>query len=269
MVSILFFCSATQAQKKFVYEDTALLQQEEVISAPVEEFGTDEVVTTSDDNADIAVEPIEPDTVLNRNTLHLPYDSVKSWKNLKAYDYMQDIDSLLRAKNKVEQKKEKVSSGPGFFENFLASGFLSVLLWSLAILFVGFIIYRLFLAEGVFQRKPVPVNNAEANVSEEEITHDSDFEGLIKQALLSSNYRQAVRYQYLRTLHGLASKQFVDLAPDKTNFQYVREIGNPGHQQAFAALTLHYEYVWYGEFDIGSDIYHKIEKGFLNLNQKL
>jgi hypothetical protein len=49
----------------------------------------------------------------------------------------------------------------------------------------------------------------------------------------------------------------------------VQEIANHNHRQDFAALTLNYEYVWYGEFDIEKDIYQKIENGFINLNRKL
>ena len=106
-------------------------------------------------------------------------------------------------------------------------------------------------------------------MEEEVITRESDFDALIRTALQNSNYRQAVRYQYLRTLHILADKNFIELAPDKTNFQYVREIANRNHQNDFASLTLNYEYVWYGEFDIDKNIYQKIENNFTSLNQKL
>jgi Domain of unknown function (DUF4129) len=129
-------------------------------------------------------------------------------------------------------------------------------------------LYRLFLAEGAFKRKPKSAK-AEAEVEEEIITNESNFDALIRQALQGGNYRQAVRYQYLRTLHLLAEKNMVQLAPDKTNFQYVSEIANRSHQQPFASLTLNYEYVWYGEFEIDKNIYDKIESGFKGFNQKI
>ncbi|MFZ1306638.1 MAG: DUF4129 domain-containing protein, partial [Ferruginibacter sp.] len=110
---------------------------------------------------------------------------------------------------------------------------------------------------------------AEAAVEEEIITKESDFDALIRQSLQSGNYRHAVRYQYLRTLHLLAEKNMVQLAPDKTNFQYVSEIANRNHQQPFASLTLNYEYVWYGEFEIDKNIYDKIESNFRGFNQKI
>lgn len=259
-VLLLSFSSGLHAQKKFVYEDTSLLQKEEEVGAPLDDYETQIPVTADRDT---------PDTVLTRNTLHLPADSLKGWQKLKAYGYMKTIDSVLKAEGRAEEKKRRTPSAPGFLESFLASGVLSLVLWSLAVLFVGFIIYRLFLAEGVFLRKPKAVENTGAEIAVEEINRDSDFEAIISQALQNNNYRQAVRYQYLRTLHTLALKQFIELAPDKTNYQYVREISNPGHRQDFAALTLHYEYVWYGEFNIEAGIYRKIEQAFNNLNQKL
>ena len=138
----------------------------------------------------------------------------------------------------------------------------------MAIAFVLFILYRLFLAEGAFKRQSKSTN-AQAEVEEEIITKESDFDALIRQSLQSGNYRQAVRYHYLQTLHLLAEKNMVQLAPDKTNFQYVSEIANRNHQQPFASLTLNYEYVWYGEFEINKNVYDKIESNFRGFNQQI
>ena len=64
-------------------------------------------------------------------------------------------------------------------------------------------------------------------------------------------------------------KNILELAPDKTNFQYVSDLANHKYQNDFAALTLNYEYVWYGGFEIEQYRYQKIENQFINLNQKL
>jgi len=87
--------------------------------------------------------------------------------------------------------------------------------------------------------------------------------------LQAGNYRLAVRYKYLQTLYKMAAKKMVELAADKTNYQYVREISNYNYQNEFAALTLNYEYVWYGEFEIEENIYKRIETGFSQFNNKL
>ena len=258
------FLSAARAQEKVIYEDTSLLQKEEPYIVPAVE----EITETSVDTFVQQYVEDKTDTTLYRNNLNLAYDSIKNWRNLKEYAYAKYLDSLLKNEKKPEVKEQPRSSGGSFLGNLLSSGFMSFILWAVVILFVLFIVYRLFLADGVFQRKSKAANS-EAEVTEELITKESDFDKLIRQALQNGNYRQAVRYQYLRTLHLLANKNFVELAPDKTNFQYVHEIANRSHQQEFAALTLNYEYVWYGEFAIEKNIYQKIEINFISLNQKL
>lgn len=268
-VLLLIFFSAAQAQKKIIYEDTSLLQKdEELISTPVE----DEITM---DTA-VVQAPVEAtaeelaDTTLYKNELDFSYDSIRNWRNLKEYGYAKNLDSLLK-----NLKKKDVKEPPprrprtGILSNLLGSGILKLLLFTAAICFVLFILYRLFLTEGVFKRRSGSNKNNEAAVEEEIITNESDFEALIRQALQSSNYRLAVRYQYLRTLHLLSGKNLVSLAPDKTNFNYVSEITNRDHRDAFAALTLHYEYVWYGEFNIDKNIYGKIENNFSSLNKKI
>jgi hypothetical protein len=263
------FLSAAQAQKKIIYEDTSLLQKDEpVLTTPDEN-------TVSIDTAEVSTLLEEttkqpPDTSLYKNNLNFSYDSVKNWRNLNDYDYAKNLDSLLKTLKKKEAKESpRPTPRTGFLNSLLNSGIFEILLWTAAISFVLFILYRLFLAEGVFKRKSKSAKNTEPQVEEEIINNESDFDGLIRQALQSSNYRQAVRYQYLRTLHLLAGKSLVSLAPDKTNFNYVNEITSNDYRQAFAALTLNYEYVWYGEFDIDKNIYDKIENNFSSLNKKI
>lgn len=266
-ISILLlalFPVAVNAQERVIYEDTSLLQKPEVTEAPAEDQ-VEEVVP-----GEKITESYTLDTTLYHNRLDMSYDSIRKWRNLKEFAYSSYLDSLLK-----KQKKEKAPepteepAGGGFLNSLLGSGIFSLIVWVAAILFVMFVIYRLFLADAVFKRRSTPAREKESTTAEEVITRESDFDALIRNALQNNNYRLAIRYQYLRTLHLLAGKNLVQLSPDKTNFQYVREISNYNQQQDFAALTLHYEYVWYGEFVIDKDIYQQIENSFISLNQKL
>jgi hypothetical protein len=268
-ILLMSFLSAAQAQKKIIYEDTSLLQKDEpVVTIPDENtvtIDTTEVSTMLEE-----MDKLPADTSLYKNDLNFSYDSIKNWRNLKDYVYAKNLDSLLKTLKKKEFKETpQPQPRTGFLNSLLGSGIFEILLWASAICFVLFILYRLFLAEGVFKRRSKSAQNAESHVEEEIITNESDFDRLIRQALQSNNYRQAVRYQYLRTLHLLAGKSLVSLAPDKTNFNYVSEITNHDYRQAFAALTLNYEYVWYGEFDIDKNIYDKIDNNFSSLNKKI
>jgi hypothetical protein len=73
----------------------------------------------------------------------------------------------------------------------------------------------------------------------------------------------------LHTLHKLAGKELIMIAADKTNYQYVSELKNAMQRNDFAALTLNYEYVWYGEFAIDEQVYGKIRTGFKTFNDRI
>ena len=270
LFSGLSFLSAAQAQdKKYVYVDSSLIKDEQKIEAPSTTEGKIEEAPAEDHLLNGNYQNEKPDTALYLNNLNFPADSIQYWKNLKDFAYAKYLDSLLKDKQKKQVKAKPQSSAPGLLNSFLASSFIRVLLWTLAVIFILFVLYRLFLTEGIFKRESKTTKQLIPEVEEEVITSESDFDNLINQALQNNNYRQAVRYQYLRTLHKLDDKNFIELAKDKTNFQYVREIKNPAFQNDFASLTLKYEYVWYGEFMIDKIIYQKIESNFTGLNQKL
>jgi hypothetical protein len=278
IIVTVFFTSALAQDKKYVYKDSTLEKAEElytpppaseVIQAPVEETVTEEVKEE--------IKQIVIDTALNYTKLNISPDSVEQWRNLQAFTYVKYLDSLLKAKKENTKKKDEEETnytppsgnGSSWLDGFLSSGGLQIFLWVLAITFVIFILYKLFLTEGAFRKTPKAVKTNAPDAAEEIITSESNFETLIKQAVQTGNYRLAVRYQYLQTLHKLADKNLVELAADKTNYQYVREITNQNYQQEFAALTLNYEYVWYGGFDIDIIIYRRMETGFSQFNSKL
>ena len=272
LLASLFFTAAVAQEKRYIYIDSSLIRSGEPYPANenADEVVVEPVVEDHTENKTVAVEEAI-DTTLYLNGLITSPDSVKQWKNAKEYAYMRTLDSLLKDKQQKEKKKDQntPSSGPSILESILSSAFIKVLLWMLAGGFVLFIVYRLFLADGAFRRETRPVKEKAQEIAEENISSETDLDALINQALKNSNFRQAVRYQYLRTLHRLAGKNLVELAPDKTNYQYVREIKSPSLQNDFASLTLNYEYVWYGEFDVEKEVYNKIENGFRNFNQKV
>lgn len=270
----LYFTAASAQQKRYIYIDSSLLKNESSYDDIDVVPDGEKASSTGDDQKNN--EPVTvkqgPDTTLYLNGLAISPDSVKRWKNAGEFAYMKYLDSLLKAKQEKEKnaaKHQPPSTRPGFFDALFSSAFLKILLWALAGFFILFIIYRLFLAEGAFRRDTKKTKGVDAKVEEENITAETDFDLLVNQALQQRNFRLAVRYQYLRSLHKLAEKNLVELAPDKTNYQYVRELKNPSLLNDFTSLTLNYEYVWYGEFEVAQDIYQKIENGFKAFNQKI
>jgi hypothetical protein len=294
----LLLAGGLQAQqKKYIYKDTA---EEKIFVEPAPEQVIEAPAEESKKSSQVIVEPVEeddsplvddterPDTSLYFKYLYASKDTVQYWKSMKAFAYAAYLDSLLRnrglEKKRQEQKKQERSSNkrsstessssdtvtfdasPGFF----SSPIITVLLWILAGGFVLFIIYSLFLKDGMFRRNTKSVaGNGSSEMNAEEVKPGTDMDSLIAQALRDNNFRLAVRYQYLKNLHKLAEKGFVQYAVDKTNYQYVNELTNAGLRNEFAGITLNYEYVWYGEFDIDAIIYRKLETGFTSLYNKI
>jgi hypothetical protein len=115
----------------------------------------------------------------------------------------------------------------------------------------------------MFKRsKKAPESKTSDVPEEEEVTAASDVDRLIANAVAAGNFRLAIRYWYLKTLHLLNGKNMISMAQDKTNYQYVNELRDPALRNDFASVTLTYEYAWYGEFEVDRDLYGKIETGF-------
>jgi hypothetical protein len=235
----------------------------------------------------------ELDTSLYFHEHKMPEDSIASWKRNRSFAYINYLDSLLKIKEQkaaaASGKKKGGSSSPSSNPSsssstvveqppgapsgstVLSAGWLPYVLWTLAAGFVLFILYNLFLKDTIFKRrqKAIASTNEEPTAEEESITWESDFQRLIRVAATAGNYRLAVRYQYLQSLHFLSGKNYVQLAADKTNYQYVHEIKNEPLRNDFASLTLNYEYAWYGEFQIEQGLYQKLDSAFASFNQRI
>lgn len=231
------------------------------------------VNTTEKSNFDESDEFYKDNTPTTDTTLYysgksVRQDHINALKSAKEFLYAKTLDSLLKDKQDKEKRKEpQYSNRNNFFVKFFSSKIVQSIFWIVVISFVLFLLYRLFLADGIFKRNTVKSKVTALEETTENITSHSDFDALIAQAFSSSNFRLAVRYNYLKSLHKLAENGLVQIAPDKTNYQYVREINQYEYQTAFAKLTLHYEYIWYGKFDINESKYQKIASDFVQFNR--
>ncbi|MFQ5651037.1 MAG: DUF4129 domain-containing protein [bacterium] len=80
-----------------------------------------------------------------------------------------------------------------------------------------------------------------------------DFQQLIEVAIREKHFRRAIRLLYLSTLKKLSQTGHIDWKLDKTNHDYLIELGAGSMAQPFADLTRLFEYIWYGEFQLGEN----------------
>lgn len=95
------------------------------------------------------------------------------------------------------------------------------------------------------------------NIQKSEL-NTTNYDELLNSALSENRYRDAVRILYLKALQQLNEAQLIAWKQDKTNHDYLRELGNHPVKPPFNRLTYYYEYVEYGDFRID-------KKGFENV----
>ena len=206
------------------------------------------------------------DTALHRSIWVYSSDSIRSLRSQKDFDYMKNLDSTLKKRQELANKKQKKPSSNSIKVGNVFS-IMEIVLWTLLIGALLFVIYRIFLSDrGLFAS---PLRNKSLQVEEEQLTDDVYLDQQLQLAIKEGNYRLGIRYLYLQSINKLAEKGWLHLSPDKTNYQYVRELAKPQLKNAFARITLHYEYAWYGDFVIGQNIFEPIKKEFEQFHQTI
>lgn len=256
-----------------------------VLQAGTPAFSQNETVDTS--VSVVTEKPDElqagPDTILTPTKFSEEGDSISSYRRSKDFSYMKNLDSILRAQKELKadtiggngSQRQRSDNGGNTSttqtitssSSIFSSPVVSVLLWIFVGAFVLFIIYKLFLSEGFFRRNPRQQDTAAE--PQEETLEDSSYDPLIRQALANKNFRLAIRYLYLQTLQKLSASGVIHFSVDKTNYEYVREVAGRSYQNNFASLTLNYEYVWYGKFEIDEDIYQRLQTDFRLFQQRV
>lgn len=264
-ILILLLCSKyVPAQTEHVYEDSSILY-------PAEEAGENKVIVQAPEETTeyqpISTSPFQmPDTLLVNNNHFISRDSISTLKNSKPFAYAKNLDSLLKdlKQKQNNQQAEKVEShdSSSSLAAFLNSAGLQYILWGIAILFVLFIVSKLFFTGGFFVRESAKNKIKVLEEEEEKHVNDRDFDLLISNAVKQKNFRLATRYLYLQLLQKLSVAGAIEFAADKTNSEYIKELSGKSFKEEVAALTLYYDYVWYGEFAIDAIVFEKLQKRF-------
>ena len=222
------------------------------------------------------------DTVVKRHSLYNENDSLQKWKHSREFAYINYLDSLLRKKSdlkadtvsidqttrKVNRSKKKSADYSGI-NKFLNSFPLKVFFWALAIIFIGFIFYKIFLKNGFFDKRSKKFAEKENEDLLMGLEEFSKYDSLINEAESKNDFTLSTRYLYLKTLKNLAGKELINFSPNKTNNEYLHEMATNNHQQQFASLTRDYEYVWYGKFLIDKIKYQQLKEEFILFNKKV
>ena len=250
---LLYFIVAAMAALPVGAQDTTVIETtteyDSVVAAP-ESGNSFPFDTLSAITAMEARERIIPDTVLQR----LRSDEVFWYANAEL-------------KKAVLVKKEKTR---WLLQDWFAQEWFRGLLWALITISFVAVLFLFLLKSNIqlFRKAPVVIQTGEEVPLSKDIFSIA-YEAELQNAVAQKNFRLAVRLHYLQTLALLAGKGLLQYKEESTNSDYLLQLYNTPHYALFKKLTLHFEYAWYGQFEVGPDAYRNIETDFTNFKNSM
>ncbi len=98
--------------------------------------------------------------------------------------------------------------------------------------------------------------------AENPLVSGDDLETLIDNAVLSKDFRSAVRWLHLKAIRVAGGNGWIDMEPKATNQQYLQQMAQHPALDDFRFLTQVYEHVWFGRFDLDPEQYDKFQAQF-------
>ncbi len=220
------------------------------------------------------VKEIRYDKTANLNPANFDAEKIKDFQSQEEFDYLHYVQKdnwWTRFKTWINLKYNQFISW--LFGDYEASGFWSAIIAIIPLLLilalVGFIAWlfsRLNPGGKILQKQ----KTSEVFLSEEEeLIKNEDLEALMREAIEAGKFRLAVRYYYLKELRKLDQLELIDYEYQKTNRDYSNEIKQGKIRQQFINITMLYEFIWYGSFQVSETDFRLAEKGFLKMEDAL
>jgi hypothetical protein len=97
---------------------------------------------------------------------------------------------------------------------------------------------------------------------EQEELESTDYDQLLKQAILDQDFHAATRFGYLIALKMLTQNEIISWGLQKTNLDYLKELKGHILRPDFEVLTTYYEFVEYGDFEIDKSQFETFQSTF-------
>jgi len=127
---------------------------------------------------------------------------------------------------------------------------------------VVFVLYQVTVVNNffIFSRGKKKRNNTGADITADMSTDDMDKQ--INEAIQQEQYREAIRFLYLKTLLLLNERKQIVLHARSTNNDYISQMQMRPAGKEFKLLTRIYEYVWYGEHQPNAHQFSIVHQNF-------
>jgi len=175
-----------------------------------------------------------------------------------SYDYDREFET---AEIENTESNNSVWKIIGMIFSGIAWLFNSVLGYVIIAFLIGLLIWILVKnSDRIFEKKGLGEKEKLLTVKPVEV-EDKDYHKLIQAALKKQDYRLAIRFGFLSALTYLHKKELIEWKIDKTNLEYQFELPD-NLQDVFAAMSLIYERIWYGEFGANEELFKQMTRRF-------
>lgn len=188
------------------------------------------------------------------------YDrKVKRLKSKKRNKGSETDEKLEKAKDKEEEVEDVPNRSPNTNFSFSGGPILTYVLYLIIAALVVFLIVAIFSSIKVDKKiKDKPVEQEE-EIEDIEVI---DAESGLELALKAENYREAVRMLFIKLLQILVIEDSIKWKPEKTNRDYLREMGKHNKIHHFNNLVIAYERIWYGRDYIDKPFFEFLRADF-------
>ncbi|MES2328966.1 MAG: DUF4129 domain-containing protein [Bacteroidota bacterium] len=179
--------------------------------------------------------------------------------------YRRMLDSLAKMKQPLPDDEQLLDD-----ENSTQS-LVSIILW---ILIIGILAFALiyFLAANklsLFAKRDIVSQTTGDSDGPAINIFESPFAAMLLKAESERNFRLMTRILYLQTLRLLSDRNIIKYNPAYTNLEYLHQLRATDHYADFFTITRHYEYVWYGKFELTEPVYRQVEIAIRSFQNKI
>ncbi len=158
----------------------------------------------------------------------------------------------------------------GFFD-FLVSDIGKIILWVIVAAILCWLIFLIFKRRGIyfFARSGKKIKKAVvADETGDDFIPES-WSSVIRQAEDNGNYRLAVRHSFRHIVHLMQTAKIISSERALANHQILSLLRQSNYHADFRQLLRHYEYIWYGDFEVQAQGYQHIKSIYTKLSSQL
>lgn len=183
----------------------------------------------------------------------------QKWEELvEGVEYVEEKEAKVPPETPSEEEEEESNSEE--LVEFLIKGFAIIAL----LVILGFLIKAILDANRSPKNKKLKAQILSYSSAEEveEKLMETDLEKLLEQAIQNEQYLWAIRLYYLTILKTLTERNFLQWSRDKTNRDYLRELGKSGLSEEFQYVTQSFDRLWYGMVPVDKPTFEETAPNF-------